>query len=592
MRNICQGTWSDEKMIRCLDLIKIYHDKVTDYKVSALRGLDLDVADGELVSIIGPSGAGKTTLINMLSGTDVPTGGLILIGGVQIDRMNEKERRDFRYKNIGLVNQFTSRNLFSNLTARDNLLMPMKMKHTPREIAKKEMEELLTLFNLQHVKNNKAAKLSGGESMRLSVAIALARQPEFVLADEPTGQLDSANTYEIIENLKEVNEELGTTMVIVTHDVRYRNSFKKSFLIRDGRLVGVGYESDKSQLDFLKDASVLNTVYIDPSNFIQIPDKIKSSAALRDVAEFDVHPSKKIAMMWNPDLVSKEEVYDILQQPPDQFKESVDEISFEDLDYLFEREFKLDPKAKPFVKVKGVHRGYRIFGKNYPVIKGVDLEVKKGDFVFISGPSGVGKTTLLNLIAGLLKPDEGQLTVDGFKISHSDDTARSDFRLANIAYITQYHSLFEPIELRDNLLIPYLFQGKEYDPDLGESVAKQCHIVHKLDSYPDELSAGEKQRATLTLALSRQTQLLLADEPTANMDSDLARTLMDVLIDAVEQNNATFIMCSHDLSLLRPGFRHIRISDGKITEDSRVTMDSLRVILKEYLQIQEENNNK
>ncbi len=579
-------------MIRCLDLIKIYHDKVTDYKVSALRGLDLDVADGELVSIIGPSGAGKTTLINLLSGTDVPTGGLILIGGVQIDRLNEKERRKFRYERIGLVNQFTSRNLFSNLTAKDNLLMPMKMKHTPREIAKKEMEELLTLFNLQHVKINRAAKLSGGESMRLSVAIALARQPEFVLADEPTGQLDSTNTFEIIDTLKEVNEELGTTMVIVTHDVRYRNAFRKSFLIRDGRLVGVGYESDKSQMDFLKDASVLNTVYIDASNFIQIPEKIKSSAALRDVAEFEVHPSKKLAMMWNPDLVTKEEVFNILQQSPEEYKETVDEISFDDIDYLFDREFKPNPKAKTLVKIKEVHRGYRIFGKNYPVIKGVDLEIKKGDFIFMSGPSGVGKTTLLNLIAGLLKPDEGELTIDGFKISHGDDTSVSDFRLANISYITQYHSLFEPIELRDNLLIPYLFQGKDYDPRLGEEVAKQCHIQHKLDSYPDELSAGEKQRATLALALTRQTQVLLADEPTANMDSDLARTLMDVLIDAVEQNEVTFIMCSHDLSLLRPGFRHIRLTDGKITEDSRITKNSLKKILKEYLQIQEENNNK
>ncbi len=577
--------------IRCLDLIKIYHDKTTDYKVSALRGLDLDVADGELVSIIGPSGAGKTTLINLLSGTDVPTGGLILIGGVQLDRLNEKERRKFRYDHIGLVNQFTSKNLFSNLTARDNLLMPMKMKHTPREISRKEMEELLTLFNLQHVKNNKAAKLSGGESMRLSVAVALARQPQFILADEPTGQLDSTNTFEIIENLKEVNEELGTTMVIVTHDVRYRNAFKKSFLIRDGRLVGVGHEADKSQLDFLKDASVLNTVYIDPSNFIQIPDKIKSSAAIRDVAEFDVHPSKKLAMMWNPDLVTKEEVYNILKQPPGEYSDKVDELSFEDLNYLFEREFKHSEKAKTIVKIKGVHRGYRIFGKNYPVIKGVDLNIKKGDFIFISGPSGVGKTTLLNLIAGLLTPDEGEITVDGFKISNADDTARSDFRLANTAYITQYHSLFEPIELRDNLLIPYLFLGKKYDPKMGEAVAKECHIVHKLDSYPDELSAGEKQRATLALALSRKTQILLADEPTANMDSDLARALMDVLIDAVEEYHATFIMCSHDLSLLRPGFRHIRISDGKIVEDSRVTMQSLRMILKEYLQIEENNNN-
>ncbi len=140
--------------------------------------------------------------------------------------------------------------------------------------------------------------------------------------------------------------------------------------------------------------------------------------------------------------------------------------------------------------------------------------------------------------------------------------------------------------------VPYIFLGKEYNQDIGNEVTRNVHISHKLESYPDELSAGEKQRATLSLALTRQTPILLADEPTANMDSDLAREIMDVLMNFVKENNATFIMCSHDLSLLRPGFRHLRISDGLITEDTRITQDSLKAILKEYLQIQEDYTNK
>ncbi len=575
-------------MIRCVDLIKIYHDTVTEYKVSALRGLDLDIQDGELASIIGPSGAGKSTLINILSGIDTPTGGLVLIKGIQIDRLTERERRDFRYNNIGLVNQFTSRNLFNNLTVRENLIMPMKMSFMPREVQKKETNDLLDLFNLKHVKHNKATKISGGESMRLSVAIALARKPHFILADEPTGQLDSKNTFEIIDTLKSVNKELGTTILIVTHDVRYRGVFNKSFLIRDGRLVGVGQDMKRQQLDFLKDASVLNRVYIDPSNTIRIPDRIKSSVALRDAAELDVHPSKKIALMWNPDLVSKEDVIEILKQPPDQWAETKDEITFEDVEYLFDRHFKPDPNAKTLIKVKNVEKGYEILGRINPVIKGIDLEINEGDLVFISGPSGVGKTTLLNLIAGLIKPNKGRISIGKQTISKMSDTQVSDFRLANIAYITQYHSLFEPIQLEDNLLIPYLFQGIPFDQEYATHITKQCHIDHKLLSYPDELSAGEKQRATLSLALTRKTPILLADEPTANMDSDLARSVMDTLMDVVEANRSTFLMCSHDLSLLRPGFRHLKISDGKIVDDVRITKKSLKKILKEYLQIEDE----
>ena len=574
-------------MIRCVDLIKIYHDPVTEYKVSALRGLDLDVQDGELASIIGPSGAGKTTLINILSGMDVPTGGLVLIKGVQLDRLTEKQRRKFRYENIGLVNQFTSRNLFTHLTVKENLIMPMKMSHMPLEVQKRDAEELLDLFNLKHVRNNKAAKISGGESMRLSVAIALSRKPHFVLADEPTGQLDSKNTFEIIETLKNVNKELGTTILIVTHDVRYRGIFAKSFLIRDGRLVGVGQEQDRTQFDFLKDASVLNRAYIDPSNYLQIPERVKSSIALRDVAEMEIHPSKKMAMMWNPDLVTKEEVINILTQPPEEWTEVKEEITFEDVEYLFEREFKPDKEAKSLIKIKDVHKGYKIFGTLNPVIKGIDLDINEGDLIFISGPSGVGKTTLLNLIAGLIKPEKGQISINKNVISKMNDTDVSDFRLANIAYITQYHSLFEPIQLQDNLLVPYIFQGKVFDQQYADHITSQCHISHKMQAYPDELSAGEKQRATLSLALTRRTPILLADEPTANMDSDLARSVMDVLMDVVEDNKATFIMCSHDLSLLRPGFRHIRISDGLVVEDERITKKSLKKILKEYLQIED-----
>ncbi|MHA1668210.1 MAG: ABC transporter ATP-binding protein [Candidatus Heimdallarchaeaceae archaeon] len=584
-------------MISCIDLIKVYYDPVTEYKVAALRGLDLYVAEGELVSIIGPSGAGKTTLINLLSGMDIPTGGLLEIKGVQLDRLSEKERRRFRYEHIGLVNQFTSKNLFSHLTVRENLLMPMKMKYTPREDAQKEVNELLDLFNIKHVENNLTAKISGGESMRLSVAVALARQPEFILADEPTGQLDSKNTFEVIETLKNVNEELGTTMLIVTHDIRYRNVFERSFLIRDGRLVGVSFDLEREKSEFLKDATSANRIYVDPAGFIQIPEKIKNAISLTDVAEIHIHPSMKFATLWNPNIITKKAIEQILKKGFDTWEEEGEmekeveqreEISLEMVQELFKRSFNKPTKDKTEITIKDLKRGYKIFGRLHPVIKGIDLTINKGDFVFISGPSGVGKTTLLNLIAGLLTPDEGKIIIKDFPISEKEDTERSDFRLANISYITQYHSLFEPIQLKDNLIIPYLFLKKPYNPQIGLEVAKECMIEHKLDSYPDELSAGEKQRATLALALTRNTDIILADEPTANIDSELAREVMNVLMDVVEQNKTTFIMCSHDLTLLRPGFRHLRLSDGKIIEDTRITKSKLKAILKEYLQI--ENN--
>ncbi|MCG3217154.1 MAG: ATP-binding cassette domain-containing protein, partial [Candidatus Heimdallarchaeota archaeon] len=150
-------------MIRCIDLIKIYHDPITEVKVPALRGLDLEIKEGELVSIIGPSGAGKTTLVKMLAGTELPTSGSIHIRNQNFSKMSDFERREFRFYNVGIVNQFISENLFSNLNVKQNLLVPKKIFYLPREQSHKEVDELIKLLNLEHVTNNTVAKLSGGE---------------------------------------------------------------------------------------------------------------------------------------------------------------------------------------------------------------------------------------------------------------------------------------------------------------------------------------------------------------------------------------------------------------------------------------------
>ena len=310
---------------------------------------------------------------------------------------------------------------------------------------------------------------------------------------------------------------------------------------------------------------------------------------MEEVAEFDIHPSKKLAILWNPNIIPKEDIIDILQKPAgDWIEEKQEDLMFDDVEDIFSRVFKPEKGAPPIIKLEGLFRSYEVHGKQYPVIRGMDLEINRGDFIFISGPSGVGKTTLLNLIAGLISPTEGKITVKDFLYKSKNENEISDFRLENIAYITQYHSLFEPIPLKENLQIPYLFLKKPYDPTFGEDVSKRCHIFHKSDQYPNELSAGEKQRATLALALARNTPILLADEPTANLDSELARALMNVLMDVVEKFNATFIMCSHDLSLLRPGFRHLKLTDGKVTEDTRMTKKKLKKTINEYFLI--ENN--
>lgn len=575
------------KMIRCEDIIKIYQDPVTEVSVAALRGLSLNIKEGELVSIIGPSGSGKTTLINMIAGVDELTSGALYINDQRFDKMSEFERREFRFYKVGMINQFTSENLFSHLSVRQNLLIPKQIFYLPREQSNKEVDELISLLNLEHVKNNTVAKLSGGEAMRLSLGVALAKKPEIILADEPSGQLDSQHTREMIETIKQINMALGTTILVVTHDIRYRTIFEKSFILRDGRLAGISKDIDRDELEFLMHSTEINRAYIDPSNFVRIPDEIKSIAALSDVVEFDIHPTKKMGIFWNPETISRDQIYKLLTSPAEDIEEQIERIKFEDVEAILSREFIPPKKSQPIIRVKNLSKGYKSEAGYNEVIKKINLNIDKGDFVFMSGPSGVGKTTLLNLIAGLISPEEGTIKVDKFPITEEKEGLVSLFRLNNIAYVSQHNNLFDPLQVKDNLLIPSLFSGEKYDVEYGNSIVKECHIDHKLDSYPNELSAGEIQRATLAAALSRKTRIILADEPTANMDSELARTIMDLLMDIVRINKATVVVCSHDLSLLRPGFRHIRLLDGKIEEDNRITKKELESIIKEYLLIKD-----
>ena len=576
-------------MITCNDIIRVYHDPVTDYKVAALRGLDLNVKEGELVSIIGPSGSGKTTLVKILAGIDLPTSGQVLINGKDFTKLDEFERREYRFYHIGVINQFTTQNLFGHLTVKQNMLVPKKLSYLPKEESLKDINELLKILNLQHVEHNRVDKLSGGEAMRLSMGVALAKNPDILLCDEPTGQLDSKNTQDMIESIKQINLALGKTVLVVTHDIRYRNVFKRSFVIRDGRLVGIGKDIGKSELEFLMQSSDLNRSYMDASNFVRVPDDIKSVTALGEIVEFDYHPSKKLGLFWNPEVITRDKIFNILSSPVEENDQEIEQVKMEEVEKLLSREFLFPKKSKSFIKIKDLTKGYESRAGYHAVISKLNLDFKKGDFIFISGPSGVGKTTLLNLIAGLIKPEQGTIKVDGFSINESSEKETSMFRLNNIAYITQHNNLFSPLQIRDNFVIPYMFSSKKFDKEYSLSVAKECFIDHKLDAYPTELSEGEKQRAALATALNRKTNLILADEPTANLDTDLARSVMDLLMDTVRINNATLITCSHDLTLLRPGFRHIRLLDGQVAEDKRITKNDLRKIVIEYLQIEENN---
>ncbi|MFF4773566.1 ABC transporter ATP-binding protein [Microtetraspora fusca] len=217
--------------ILCDNLVRIY--KTEGVEVVALQGLDLLIDKGELIAIVGASGSGKSTLLNVLSGLDVPTAGLARVAGMDLLSMTAKDRLRFRRSVVGFIWQQTARNLLPYLTAQENVLLPMRLATGKADRAR--AGELLDLLGVADCAGRRPGEMSGGQQQRVAIAVALANAPEVILADEPTGELDSDTSEEVFGALRRANRELGVTTVIVTHDPMVADEVDRTIGIRDGR---------------------------------------------------------------------------------------------------------------------------------------------------------------------------------------------------------------------------------------------------------------------------------------------------------------------------------------------------------------------
>jgi len=219
-------------MIRISDLVKTY--RTDEVETTALGDVAFEVEDGEFVSIIGPSGCGKSTLLNILGLLDQPDSGRYVLMGEDVSRCAERRRSAIRKDSIGFV--FQSFNLIDELTIRENVELPMLYQEVPREIRRQRVAEVLDRFDLAARGNHFPQQLSGGQQQRAAVARAVVTQPALVLADEPTGNLDSTHGGEVMRTLAELNDE-GTTIVMVTHSPDYASYARRTIEMLDGRIL-------------------------------------------------------------------------------------------------------------------------------------------------------------------------------------------------------------------------------------------------------------------------------------------------------------------------------------------------------------------
>lgn len=273
-----------DKMIRADGLVKIYKTKETE--VLALQGLDLTVETGELTAIIGNSGSGKSTFLNMIGGLDKPSAGSLFVDGKNLFTMSEKELVLYKRDTVGFVWQNNGRNMLPFLSALENVMMPMNLSSTKHKHDK--AMELLEMVGMSHKKNSRMNMLSGGEQQRVAIAIALANSPKLLLADEPTGSVDFKTADYIFDVFSELNRN-GQTILIVTHDIALSKKVKRVIAIRDGKISSERVLKEEfadrlkeSNIDWREIDSQEEYVVLDRAGRLQIPHELIENLGLSD----------------------------------------------------------------------------------------------------------------------------------------------------------------------------------------------------------------------------------------------------------------------------------------------------------------------
>jgi ABC-type lipoprotein export system ATPase subunit len=267
-------------VIACDRLVRIY--STAGIEVQALQGLDLLIEPGELTALVGASGSGKSTLLNILAGLDTPTAGQARVAGHDLLTMGATERLAYRRGVVGFLWQQTSRNLFSHLTAAENVALPMRLAGLRRSERRRRTPDLLAMLGVDYCADRMPAQMSGGEQQRVAIGVALANQPTVLLADEPTGELDTDTSEEVFGALRTANAELGVTILVVTHDHQVSDQVRRTVAIRDGRISSevlrrTRTDSRGHEADIAQEYSVL-----DRAGRLQIPRDFIEALGMRD----------------------------------------------------------------------------------------------------------------------------------------------------------------------------------------------------------------------------------------------------------------------------------------------------------------------
>jgi ABC-type lipoprotein export system ATPase subunit len=453
------------------------------------------------------------------------TAGELYVYGTRLDEASPSALAAHRARTVASVAQDARRALGDDQSVGARIALRARLAGVPRKRAWARASELLERVGLAGREKATRGELSGGEQQRAALCVAIAVGPKLLLVDEVTGQLDAATGRHILELLAEVAAAEEATVVLATHDPRAADVATRAVTIRDGRLTGE-----------LHGAQGRRWVFVDDGGLIRLdPDDLRT-AGIEGAAEVAIGPGAVVLRGAGRAGTRVEPVTRLKRGG-----------------------------GAELVRLEHVRRRFRTRAETVDAVAGVSLALKTGVFHALVGPSGCGKTTLLHLIAGLDRPDDGQITLAGTRLEALDRGALAALRAEYVAIVPQVSTLVAGLSAADNVILGLRARGIEAHVarERAREALAEVGLGALLRRAAGGLSGGERQRVALARALATDARLLIADEPTANLDEANAIRVAELLARRAERG--TCVVCStHDASVTARATLVIAMRDGRV----------------------------
>ncbi len=531
-----------ESFVRCDNLFKIY--KIADLEVVALQGLNLELAQGEMMALVGPSGVGKSTLLNVIGGLDRPSAGGVRVAGWDLLRMKDRERVTYKRQVVGFVWQQPARNLLPYLSPRENVELPMQYNGVEADARRKRALGLLELVGLAERADFRPDRLSGGEQQRTALAVALANNPPLLLGDEMTGQVDSESAMRVLDAVQAINRAFGTTVVVVTHDPLVASRVDRVVAMRDGRASTEVRRHRDRESDAVHEEE---WVILDPVGRLQLPRAYVNTLQMRELVR--LHLEADHVSVWPQEAGGKRQ-----------------EAGGRESGYQFTGLPLSQQSAGVSIAAENLSRTFELAGEEVHALQDIDLEIPAGSMSAIKGPSGSGKTTLLTLFAGLDEPSAGTVRVGERLLAELSPQEKVELVRRQVGFVFQTFGLLPFLSVEENVQVPLrlLRTPRQERTALVREMLELVGLADRAAHRTHELSGGEQQRVAIARALVKRPALILADEPTGQLDSLTGASIIALLKEIAAQTGVTVVVASHDPNVHEAAERVFELQDGRL----------------------------